>query len=173
MGQWQTCTEDWLASERHGLDAAADEAFLQVFSALPTVEPSAGFVQRAVDAVWLARRRRRRTVVAASLAASVVGAAITGAVAYGVFGAAGGWLVTMTAAVMTNSTVSLLMAAPTAVEWWAAGAHAGSTLAGVAARPEGVAALVGVELVAAAALYLLQRLLRADIGFRSPESLCV
>lgn len=173
MDQWRTRTKDWLSIERRGLDDAADAAFAQVFAALPALEPSAGFVQRAVDAAWLARGRRRRTIVVASLAASVAGAVLIGAAAYGALGAAGGWLVTTTAAVVSSAALSLLLAAPTAVEWWSAGARAGSAAAGVAAMPAGVALLVGVELVGAAALYLLQRLLREDIRVRNPGPLCV
>ena len=62
MGRWRTSTEQWLLSEQQDLDDAADAAFAQAFAALPNVEPSAGFVQRATEAAWLARERQRRIV---------------------------------------------------------------------------------------------------------------
>ena len=59
MGRWRTSTEQWLLSEQQDMDDAADAAFAQAFAALPNVEPSAGFVQRATEAAWLARERQR------------------------------------------------------------------------------------------------------------------
>jgi hypothetical protein len=173
MGRWRAHTANWLSSEQHDPDAAADAAFAQVFAAVPPVEPSADFVRRAVDAAWLARARRRRTVALASLAASVLPAAAAGVTAYSVFGVAGGWLVTTTAGAVTSALVSLSATAPTAVSWWLATAHAGSTVADIVIMPQGAAALVGIELVGAAALYMLQRLLQADLRFRGPGPLCV
>jgi len=173
MGRWRTHTEEWLSNEQHGQDDAADQAFTQVFAAIPAVEPSAGFVQRAADAAWLARARRRRAMALTSLAASVAAAAGMAAIAYGVASMAGGWLLTAAASSMTASTMSLLMAGATLVEWWWATARAGSAVAGVVIMPQGAAALVAIELVAVAALYTLHRLLRSDVRFRNPGPLCV
>jgi len=169
MGLWRAYTKNWLSSEQHDLDDAADAAFAQVFAALPAVEPSGDFIQRAVDAAWLARARWRRTIAVASLAASVLLAAVAGAIAYGVFRVAGAWLLTTTAAVVTSSVVSVLTAAVTAVEWWSAAARAGSTVADIVATPQGVAALVTTELAGAVVLYMLQRLLPAELGSRDPD----
>ena len=172
MSQWRTHTETWLSSEQQGLDDAADEAFAHVFAALPAVEPSVGFVPRAVDAAWRARGRRRRAIALAGLAVSVAGAGTAGAAAYGVLGMAG-WLLTTIATVATSSAVSALMTAATAVDWWSAAARAGSSVTSILIMPQAMAAFVAIELTGAAALYLLHRLLRTEVRFRSPGPLCV
>ena len=172
MGRWQKNTEHWLSNEEQGLDDAADAAFQHVFAAVPAVEPSSDFVQRTVEAVWRARVRRRRVVLVSGLAASVFVALTTGAAAYGVFGIAGGWLLTTAAAVATNFATSLVAAGTTAVEWWFAFARASSAVAGIVATPQNAVVLLAIELVGIAALYMLQRLLRAEVAFRGPGALC-
>ena len=172
MGRWQKNTEHWLSNEEQGLDDAADAAFQHVFAAVPAVEPSSDFVQRTVEAAWRARVRRRRVVLVSGLAASVFVALTTGAAAYGVFGIAGGWLLTTAAAVATNFATSLVAAGTTAVEWWFAFARASSAVAGIVATPQNAVVLLAIELVGIAALYMLQRLLRAEVRFRGPGALC-
>ena len=172
MGRWRTNTEHWLSNEEQALDDAADAALQHVFAALPSVEPSSDFVQRAVEAAWVARARRRRAVLVASLAASVFVVLAAGAAAYGVFGIAGGWLLTTAAAIATNAAVTVVAAGTTAVEWWFATARAGSALAGIMATPQSAVVLFGIEFVGIAALYMLHRLLRAEVDFRGPGALC-
>ena len=172
MGRWQKHTEHWLSNEEQGLDDAADAAFQHVFAAVPAVEPSSDFVRRTVEATWRARARRRRTVLVSSLAASVFVAVTAGATAYGVFGIAGGWLLTTAATLATNSAVSIIAAGTTAVEWWFATARAGSAVAGIVATPQSAVVLFAIELVGIAALYMLKRLLRAEVAFRGPGALC-
>ena len=172
MGRWQKNTEHWLSNEEQGLDDAADAAFQHVFAAVPAVEPSSDFVQRTVEAAWRARVRRRRVVLVSGLAASVFVALTTGAAAYGAFGIAGGWLLTTAAAVATNFATSLVAAGTTAVEWWFAFARASSAVAGIVATPQNAVVLLAIELVGIAALYMLQRLLRAEVAFRGPGALC-
>lgn len=172
MGRWQKSTERWLSNEEQGLDDAADAAFQQVFSALPLVEPSSNFVQHAVDAAWRARARQRRILLAATAAASLFVVLTAGAAVYGVFGIAGGWLLTTAATLATNSAVSIIAAGTTAVEWWFATARAGNAVAGIVATPQSAVVLFGIELVGIAALYMLKRLLRAEVAFRGPGALC-
>jgi hypothetical protein len=171
MGRWRTNTEHWLSNEEQGLDDAADSAFQHVFAVLPTVEPSSDFVQRAVEAAWRARTRQRRILVVASVAASLFVVLIAGAAAYGVFGFAG-WLMTTAAAIATNAAVSVIAAGTTAVEWWFATARAGNAVAGIMATPQSAVVLFAFELVGIAALYMLHRLLRAEVNFRGPGALC-
>ena len=176
MGDWRKHTELWLSNEEHDL-VDADAAFAQVFAALPVIEPSNGFVQRVTRAAWLARSRRRRAIAVGSLAASVLIAVTAGAVAYGVFGIAGGWLLTTAASVVSRGAVSLVMATMTVVQWWFATARAGNTVAGVMTMPQSAAVLFVLELVGVAALYMLHRLLRggllqAELRFRGPGALC-
>ena len=84
MGSWHAHTERWLSSEHLAQETTADEAFAQVFAALPAVEPSDDFVRRAVQAAWQAEARRRRATAWATIAACLVAATVTGVGAYGV-----------------------------------------------------------------------------------------
>ena len=173
MDDWKTHTEHWLSHEQHGLDDAAEAAFRQAFAALPVLQPSDGFLTRAVDAAWRARVRRRRTIAVTGLAASLLVAAIGSTIAIVVFNVAGGWLLNASSAVMTSSALAVLMAAANAAEWWSATALAGRVMADVVATPQGVTAVVTVEILGATATWLLQRLLRADVTLRAPGPLCV
>ena len=148
---------------------AADAAFSRLFSALPAVEPSADFVQRTVDAAWEARARRRAFRVAASVAAAAV-------LAFGVLLAtvgAPGWLVLTSARIAAGSVMAVVWSATAAAEFWTLTMRAGTAFAGVVVMPQTVAVLVAIELVGAAALYSLHRLLRADIRFRNSGPICI
>jgi hypothetical protein len=173
MGRWRTNTEHWLSNEERGLDDAADAAFQHVFAVLPAVEPSSDFVQRAVEAAWRARARQRRNLLVACVAASLFVVVTTGAAVYGVFGFAGGWLLTMAAGIATNAAVSVIAAGTTAVEWWFATTRAGNAVAGIMATPQNAVVLFAFELVGIAALYMLHRLLREEVDFRGPGALCL
>ena len=173
MGRWHTDTERWLSNEHLAHETGANEAFAQVFTALPAVEPSEDFVRRAVQAAWHARARRRRAIAYSSVAASLVAAAATGVAAYGLFAGASGWPVTTIATVATSSAVSLLMATATSVEWWAAMIRASSMAVGIVTMPQNAVALLAIELAGGAALYALHRLLRTGSGFRDPGPLCL
>ena len=63
--------EEWLSAEESEEDLA-DAAFLAVFSALPRVEPSAGFLGRTARAVRWARRRRRAATALPRAAAALL-----------------------------------------------------------------------------------------------------
>ena len=149
MGNWRTNAEQWLSTERQGLDdSEADAAFAAVFAALPAVDPSPGFARRAAEAAWVARRRRRWAIAAGVLAATVSLVAMTGVAAYVMFGVAtGGWLVTTAAMAAAGSAVSMLAAVASGVQWWLATAQAGNTVADVVALPQNVAALFMVTVV--------------------------
>jgi len=166
MGDWRTQTEHWLFSEERGRDDAAEEAFTQLLTALPVAEPSAGFVDRAVEAARAAGARRHRRRAAAAIAASLLLAGLGGATAYGVFGIAGGWLLTMTAAAGASSVLFTVTIVTTVMAWWADSARIAGAVMSVMAMPQGAATLAVIELVAAGALYALHRLLRGDVRWR-------
>jgi hypothetical protein len=172
MGRWRTHTEHWLSSEQREQDDAAEAAFAELFAALPSVAPSADFVQRATHAAWLARARRRRVMTIASVAATLLLVVLSGAIAYGVFGVTVGWLLTTALGVVTSSAVALIVAATTAFQWWSATALAGNTMAGMIATPQSAVALMSVELIGIAALFTLRRLLRAEVRFGGSRPLC-
>ncbi len=169
MTDWRRDAETWL--EREGQDdEAAEAAFGQMFSALPRVEPAPGFAARAAAAAWRERARRRRLMAAGytTAAASFAGAAALVAA----FGAPQ-WLLLAGAQVTTSAVMTLLLSAATLAEGWTLMVQGSSAVARVLVMPQGIAALVAVELVGAAALYALQRLLRADVRFRNTGPLCI
>jgi hypothetical protein len=73
---------------------------------------------------------------------------------------------------VSGSLLSLLTAGATLVGWSTATVGAGSVVAAAIANPYGVAALTAIELVAAAVLFMLHRLLRSDVEFRAPRAYC-
>ncbi len=150
-------------------DDQMDAAFMRLFSTLPPVEPSAGFVQRTVDAAWEAQAARRRWVRWASAAAVLaVGAGASVVVMLG----APSWVVLTAAQVGTGSVMTLVWSATAVAEFWGLMMSAGTAVARVAVMPQSVAALVATELLGAAALYSLHRLLRNDVRFRNSGPLC-
>ena len=172
MAKWRERTDDWLANERSGLDDAAEQSFAQVFAALPVAEPTAGFVQRAVDAAWLVRAQRRRQTAMAGIAAGLLaGLGVT--IAYGVLGVAGGQLLALAAEVLTSATLFTVMFVTTVLAWWGAAARLGNAVISVMGMAEGAAILAAIELTGAVALYTLHRLLRADVRWHPPGPLCV
>jgi hypothetical protein len=173
MGRWHTHTERWLSNEHLAQEAAAEEAFAQVFAALPAVEPSEHFVRKTVHAAWQAQARRKRSTVYAALAASLMAAAATGVAAYGLLGATSGWLIATVATAAASSAGPLLVAATVVIDWWTAVTHTSGLLARVVGLPQSAAVLLAMEVAGGAALYALHRLLRAESGFRDPGPLCL
>ena len=172
MAKWRDRTDDWLRHEDRGLDDAAEESFGQLFAALPVAEPGAGFVQRAVDAAWLARALRRRQRALAGIAAALV-AGLGISIGYGVLGLAGGRLLAVATDVMTSSTLATLISVTTVLAWWEDAARLGNAVISVMGMAQGAAMLAAVELTGAAALYALHRLLRADVRWHPPGPMCV
>ena len=69
--------------------------------------------------------------------------------------------------------MTLVWSATAVAEFWGLMVSAETATARVAVMPQSVAALVATELLGAAALYSLHRLLRADVRFRSSGPLCL
>ena len=150
-------------------DAAVEAAFSRLFSTLPAVEPSAGFVQNAVETAWDRSARRQRWLHWAAAAAALVVVSCAPAV---VMLGAPAWVVLTAAQVGAGAVMSLIWSATAVAELWGLMVSAGSAAARVAVMPQSVAALVATELLGAAALYSLHRLLRDDVRFRSSGPLC-
>lgn len=150
-------------------DEAVDAAFSRLFSTLPQVEPSAAFVQSTVDAAWAARAARQRWVRWAGAAAAVTVMGVASLVA---MVGAPGWVVLTAAQFGAGSVMTLVWSATAVAEFWGLMMSAGTAAARVAVMPQSVALLVAIELLGAAALYSLHRLLRADIRFRNSGSMC-
>jgi len=173
MGRWRTHVETWLAADRDGQDEAADAALGRMFAALPGVEPSPAFVARTVKAAWAARARQRRLAAWAAAAAAVLIVGTAGVVLYTAIDGRTAWLVLTTAASLASSSALWLVSVGVAATgWWATAADAGVAIAAAMARPYSMAALVAVEVVAAAAFVMLHRLLRSDVELRTPRAYC-
>ena len=154
-------------------DDQMDAAFRRLFSTLPPVEPSAGFIQRTVEAAWdaawearAARRRRVRWAAAAAVLAVVGGASVVAELG------APSWVMLTAAQAGAGSVMTLVWSATAVAEFWGLMVSAGTAVARVAVMPQSVAALVATELLGAAALYSLHRLLRNDVRFRGSGPLC-
>ena len=61
----------WLHAEESGHEELAESAFASLVAEIPSVEPSAAFVDRAVHAAWQARSRRRRVTRLAYIAGAL------------------------------------------------------------------------------------------------------
>lgn len=151
-------------------DDAVDAAFTRLFATLPPVEPSPGFVQSTVEAAWDARTVRQRWIRWAGVAAGV--AVVLGTSLVAMIGAPG-WVVLTAAQVGAGSVMTLVWSATAVAEFWGLMVSAGTAAARVAVMPQSVAALVATELLGAAALYSLQRLLRSEVRFQNSGPLCL
>jgi hypothetical protein len=172
MGPWRTHVETWLTAEQQDRDDAADAAFGHVFAALPAVEPSPVFVARTVEAAWATGARRRRIAPLAVAAAALLVAGASAIVLLLALDGGAARLLTIATALASASLLSLLTAGATLTGWSAAAIDAGVVVAGAIANPYSVAALTAIELVAAAVLLMLHRLLRSDVELRTPRAYC-
>src|SRR5262245_1392806 len=96
---------NWLSSEQSGAEEASEKAFAEVFTALPSIQPSPDFVQQAVAAAWAEQTRYRRNRLLTRLAAGVVLVLASGVASYGIAVDAGSSIVTNTAVVSTQALV--------------------------------------------------------------------
>ena len=169
MGQWREDAERWLENEERD-DKIAEAQFAQLFTAIPVAEPSSSFVQATVDLALAEQARRRHVIWWAGIAATVI--VVLGSVAFTTIGAPG-VVLRITAQLAAASVVSLMWIATTLLETWIVMAGAGTAVLRVAVMPQSIVILIAVELLGAAALYSLHRLLRASVRFRNPGPLCI
>jgi hypothetical protein len=172
MGRWRTHLQTWLAAEQQGRDDAADAAFGHVFAALPAVEPSSAFVARTVEAAWTAGARRHRVAPLAVAAAALLIVGASGVVLSLALDGGAVRLLAIAAAAASASLLSLLTAGATLAGWSAAALDAGTVVAAAIGNPYSVAVLAAIELIAAAVLVMLHRLLRSEVGWRTPRAYC-
>jgi hypothetical protein len=164
--------ETWLAAEQQDRDDAADAAFGHVFAALPAVEPSPAFVSRTVEAAWAVGARRRRAAILAIAAAALLVIGASGVVLSVALDGGVAQLLTVATALASASLLSLLSAGATLAGWSAAAVDVGAVVATVIGNPYSMAALTAIELVAAAVLVMLHRLLRSEVEWRTPRAYC-
>jgi hypothetical protein len=151
----------WQAEES-GPDDLAESAFARLISELPSVKPSAAFVDRAVHAAWQARSRRRR-VTRLAYVAGAVSIAVAGA---GSIYALAGPATTLAARVtvaFSHVLIWLLTSASAGAAWWSIAERVGTAVGDAIASPSASASIAAFEVIALLALYALERLLSQEL----------
>jgi hypothetical protein len=152
----------WLQAEENGQDDLAESMFASLLAEIPSVEPSAAFVDRAVHAAWQARSRRRRVTRLAYIAgaASIV---VAGAVL--IYELAG--LATTLAARVTVAFLHVLIwfltSASAGAAWWSIAERVGTAVGDAIASPSASASIAAFEVIALLAVYALHRLLGQEL----------
>ena len=155
----------WRSAEAAGRDEEADVAFRQVFSEVPRRDPALQFTAHtmaAIAAAAAADARRGRTTRIVSTVAAVVGGA---AAVY--FGA--GFVVSAlwsgllwSLDVLVGAIVRSASAMDRGADVWSVIGSLGRAAAAFVAEPKVTFTLLGVQAIAASALFALQRLLGSD-----------
>jgi hypothetical protein len=148
--------ERWLEEEAGGQDEAADAAFAHLFAAVPRIEPTPAFVDRAVTSALRWRTRRRRLMAFAWAALLVL---ITIGVASAYYASprlAAGAIKGVT--FISGHVIPWLVAyTKVAMEWWWTLGRVGTVIVSAVVTPARAVAIVGVELVGILALFALLR----------------
>lgn len=158
----------WLRAEESGQEELAESAFARLMAEIPSVEPSAAFVDRAVHAAWQARSRRRRMTRVAWIAGALSVAAAGAGLIYELAGLAATGLATTLAAratvALSHLLVWLLTSPSAGAGWWSLAERIGTAVGNVIASPSASASIAAFEIVALLALYALQRLLGGELN---------
>jgi hypothetical protein len=152
----------WLQAEESGHEGLAESAFASLISELPSVEPSAAFVNRAVHAAWQAQNRRRRVTRLAYIAGAVSIAVAGAGSIYELAGPA----TTLTARVtvaFSHAFVWLVTSASAGAGWWSIAERVGTAVGDAIASPSASASIAAFEMIALLALYALERLLGQEL----------
>ncbi len=152
----------WLQAEETGHEELAESAFASLMAEIPSVEPSAAFVDRAVHAAWQARSRRRRVTRLAYIAVALtILAAGVGSI-YELAGPAT-TLAARVAVAFSHVLVWLLTSASAGAGWWSIAERVGTAVGDALASPSASASIAAFEMIALLALYALQRLLGEEL----------
>lgn len=155
----------WEAAERRGADEEADQAFRELFRLVPRppADPHFRARVRAAVAVEAARRRARRWWIRRGLpaagAVAAIGFVYAGLPALAPLLARGA---VRAIEATTDAVVWVLLAAAGGWDGWTILSRLGRAVTTALLSPRVAVVLLGVELVGAAALYALARLLRSD-----------
>ena len=152
----------WLHAEESGQEELAESAFARLISEIPSVEPSATFVDRAVHAAWQARSRRRRVTLLAYIAGAVSIAAAGAGSIYELAGPATTLAARVTVA-FSHVLIWFLTSANVGAAWWSFAARVGTAVGDALASPSASASIAAFEMIALLALYALHRLLSQDL----------
>lgn len=152
----------WLDAEAEDLEGLADSSFASLMSHLPAVEATPAFIQQTTALAWGVHTRRQRAARRSRVAVllGVTAATLVGACAVGP------WLIEGLARAVVVGVQALMWVAGTlggGARWWALAAKTASAIAQPATSPQGIALLVGFELIGAAAMYGFHRMLGREI----------
>ncbi len=150
---------EWLDAEAEGQDWLAERAFARLVAELPEREPSTAFVDQVVGEAWARQRARHRRRRVGLMAAAVAGIGLAGTLAF----AASGLLAGVAGGLLLATTEGLVWMAGTLSEglrWWQIAGRVGAALGDQAMLPGATVGLAGAELLAAMAIYAIQRMLR-------------
>jgi hypothetical protein len=153
----------WLRAEESGPDDLAESAFASLMAEIPSVEPSAAFVDRAVHAAWKARNRRRRVTRVAWIAGALTIAVAGAGSIYELAGLATTLAARVTVA-CSHALVWLLTSASAGAGWWSLAERVGTAVGDALASPSASASIAAFEMIALLALYALHRLLGEELN---------
>jgi hypothetical protein len=152
----------WLHSEQAGHEELAESAFARLIAEIPSVEPSAAFVDRAVHTVWQARSRRR-LVTRLAYIAGALSIAIAGAASIYELAGPATTLAARVAVAFSHVLVWLLTSTSAGAGWWSIAERVGTAVGDAVASPSASASIAAFEMIALLALYALQRLLGQEL----------
>lgn len=151
----------WLHAEETGHEELAESAFARLINEVPSVEPTAVFVDRAVHAAWQARSRRRlRTRLAYITGAVSIAVAGAGSI-YELSGLATALAARVTVA-FSHALVWLLTSASVGAAWWSIAERVGTAVGDAIASPSASVSIAAIEMIPLLALYALHRLLSQE-----------
>jgi hypothetical protein len=159
--------QQWLQAEQSGQEELAEIMFARLVAQVPPIEPSAAFVDRAVQAAWRTRTHRRRVRVALVAAASLIAAAGIAAV-YALAPFTKGLIVSGTV-VMSHGLVWLVTSAGEGARWWWIAERIGTTVLDAISAPSAAAAITAVEMILLLAIYAFRHVLGRDYEKRALE----
>ena len=152
----------WLQAEESGHEELAESAFASLMAELPSVEPSAAFVDRAAHAALRARSRRRRVTRLAYIAGAVSIAAAGAGLIYELAGPATTLAARVTVA-FSHVLIWFLTSASAEAGWWSLAERVGTAVGDALASPSASASIAAFEMIALLALYALRRLLGQEL----------
>jgi hypothetical protein len=152
----------WLRAEETGQEELAERAFARLIAELPSVEPSSGFVDRAMHAAWQARRHRRQARRLAWTAATVSITALGAGLIYELAGPATTLAARVTVS-LSHVLVWLLTSTTAEAGWWSIAERVGTAVGNAIVSPSAAVSIAGFEMIALLALYALRRLLGQEL----------
>jgi hypothetical protein len=150
----------WLQAEQSGQEELAEIMLARLVARLPAIEPSAAFIDRAVQAAWRTRTHRRRVRVALVGAAALI--AMAGFAAVYALAPFTQGLIVSGIVVMSHGLVWLVTSAGEGARWWWIAERIGTTVLDTISAPSAAAAITAVEMILLLAVYAFRHVLGKD-----------